>query len=203
MICPVCAKEIPDGLTVCPICGAPLTAQQNAMPQNAMPQNAMPQNAMPQNTAFQYAAPIAPVGAPAQMPTSVKKFIKSMSHIPEYKQIGSGITISAVILYVCAGITMLYGLISGSFGFILDVLVLVGLGLWIQLGYSRVAAIIALVYSVFSMILTTISMGRLSGYWIVIGTVCGVVFTFRAASAYKNFKNSATAAVPPQQFPQQ
>ena len=193
MICPVCAKEIPDGLTVCPICGAALTAQPNAFPQNAAPQN----------TAFQYAAPTAPAGVPAQMPTSVKQFIKSMSHIQEYKQMGTGITISAVVLYICAGLTMMIGLLNGSYAVFIDVLVLVGLGLWIQLGYSRVAACLALVYSIFSMILTTISTGRLSGYWIVIAAVCGVIFTFKDASAYKNYKNTAAAAVPPQQFPQQ
>ena len=98
---------------------------------------------------------------------------------------------------------MAVGFYNGNFAIILDVIVLVGLGLWIQLGYSRVAAIIAAVYSVFSMIVTTISTGRISGYVVVIAAVCGVIYTFKAAKAFKQYKESFTAVPPQQQFPQQ
>ena len=209
MICPVCGKEIADGSAVCPICGVALTAPQNpapaatgaptAAPQYAAPQNAAPQFAAPQYAAPQYAAP----QNPAVMPKNVKEFIKQMSHIPEYKKMGTEISVCGILLYICAGLTMVVGLLNGSAAVIIDVVILVGLGLWIQLGYSRVAAVIAMVYSIISMILATITTGRLSGYLIVIATVCAVIYTFKAAKAFKQYKESAAAVPPQQQFPQQ
>ena len=117
MICPVCGKEIADGLAVCPICGVALTAPQapvsTAAPQDAAPQNAAPQyapqqNAAPQYAPQQYTAPqqFAAPQSPAVMPKNAKQFIKQMSQNPEYKKIGGGITVSALVFYLSAALTM-------------------------------------------------------------------------------------------------
>lgn len=210
MICPVCGKEIADGLAVCPICGVALTAPQapvsTAAPQDAAPQNAAPQyapqqNAAPQYAPQQYTAPqqFAAPQSPAVMPKNAKQFIKQMSQNPEYKKIGGGITVSALVFYLSAALTMALATLGGNSGAgVLDAVILVGFGLWIQFGYSRVASVIATVYSIANMIYMTVETGKLSGYLIVVGAVLAIIYTFKAASEFKKYKESVTA-IPPQQ----
>lgn len=194
MICPVCGKEIADGSAICPICGVALAAPQNPVP------NAAPQYAPQQYAAQPYAAP----QNPAVMPKNAKQFIKQMSHIPEYKNIGTAINVCGILFYVFAAATIALSLLVKSSGAgLVDAFILVGFGLWIQLGYSRVGSIISLVYSILNMIYMTVSTGKLSGYLILIAAVGSVIYTFKAAKAFKQYKESAAVLPPQQQFPQQ
>lgn len=213
MICPVCGKEIADGSAVCPICGVALAAPQNPVP-NAAPQYAPQQNPVPdaapqyapqQYAAQPYAAPqYAAPQNPAVMPKNAKQFIKQMSHIQEYKNIGTEINVCGILFYVFAAATIALSLLVKSSGAgLVDAFILVGFGLWIQLGYSRVGSIIALVYSILNMIYMTVSTGKLGGYLILIAAVCSVIYTFKAAKAFKQYKESAAVLPPQQQFPQQ
>ena len=227
MICPVCGKEIADGSAVCPICGVALAAPQNPVP-NAAPQyapqqnpvpdaapqyapqqnsapNAAPQYAPQQYAAQPYAAPqYAAPQNPAVMPKNAKQFIKQMSHIQEYKNIRTEINVCGILFYVFAAATIALSLLVKSSGAgLVDAFILVGFGLWIQLGYSRVGSIIALVYSILNMIYMTLSTGKLGGYLILIAAVCSVIYTFKAAKAFKQYKESAAVLPPQQQFPQQ
>lgn len=213
MICPVCGKEIADGSAVCPICGVALAAPQNPVP-NAAPQYAPQQNPVPdaapqyapqQYAAQPYAAPqYAAPQNPAVMPKNAKQFIKQMSHIQEYKNIRTEINVCGILFYVFAAATIALSLLVKSSGAgLVDAFILVGFGLWIQLGYSRVGSIIALVYSILNMIYMTVSTGKLGGYLILIAAVCSVIYTFKAAKAFKQYKESAAVLPPQQQFPQQ
>lgn len=209
MICPVCGKEIADGSAVCPICGVALAAPQNPVP-NAAPQYAPQQNpvpnAAPQYAPQQYAAqPYAAAPQnPAVMPKNAKQFIKQMSHIQEYKNIRTEINVCGILFYVFAAATIALSLLVKSSGAgLVDAFILVGFGLWIQLGYSRVGSIISLVYSILNMIYMTVSTGKLGGYLILIAAVCSVIYTFKAAKAFKQYKESAAVLPPQQQFPQQ
>lgn len=213
MICPVCGKEIADGSAVCPICGVALAAPQNPVP-NAAPQYAPQQNPVPdaapqyapqQYAAQPYAAPqYAAPQNPAVMPKNAKQFIKQMSHIQEYKNIGTEINVCGILFYVFAAATIALSLLVKSSGAgLVDAFILVGFGLWIQLGYSRVGSIISLVYSILNMIYMTVSTGKLGGYLILIAAVCSVIYTFKAAKAFKQYKESAAVLPPQQQFPQQ
>lgn len=213
MICPVCGKEIADGSAVCPICGVALAAPQNPVP-NAAPQYAPQQNPVPdaapqyapqQYAAQPYAAPqYAAPQNPAVMPKNAKQFIKQMSHIQEYKNIRTEINVCGILFYVFAAATIALSLLVKSSGAgLVDAFILVGFGLWIQLGYSRVGSIISLVYSILNMIYMTVSTGKLGGYLILIAAVCSVIYTFKAAKAFKQYKESAAVLPPQQQFPQQ
>lgn len=213
MICPVCGKEIADGSAVCPICGVALAAPQNPVPdaapqyapqQNPVP-NAAPQYAPQQYAAQPYAAPqYAAPQNPAVMPKNAKQFIKQMSHIQEYKNIRTEINVCGILFYVFAAATIALSLLVKSSGAgLVDAFILVGFGLWIQLGYSRVGSIISLVYSILNMIYMTVSTGKLGGYLILIAAVCSVIYTFKAAKAFKQYKESAAVLPPQQQFPQQ
>ena len=164
--------------------------QQYAPQQYAAQPYAAPQYAAPQN--------------PAVMPKNAKQFIKQMSHIQEYKNIRTEINVCGILFYVFAAATIALSLLVKSSGAgLVDAFILVGFGLWIQLGYSRVGSIIALVYSILNMIYMTVSTGKLGGYLILIAAVCSVIYTFKAAKAFKQYKESAAVLPPQQQFPQQ
>ena len=176
MICPVCSQVIPDGSATCPVCGAALTAQQPVAQQPVAQQPVMQQ--------------------PAQMPANVKQFVKAMSQFPEIKKIGSEINVCAIVSYIVAGLSLVLGLVVGNYGIILDVLIVAGMGLWLQLGYSRAAAIILLVYAALNCIITTISTGSFSGYLILILGIFSVIYTFKGASEFKKFKQNPAGYTP-------
>ena len=202
MICPVCRKEIPDGMTVCPICGAVLSAPQHstAAAPNAAPQYVptAAQNAFPQ-----YAPTASPYAMPAKMPKNVKQFVKQCTMIPGVQYVGKEINVACIFFYISAAAKLIYGLIfngldAGSFIFYLvDALLVGGLALWLHLTYSRVASIILLVLSSLSFILSLIS-GQTTGIWIVLISIFGVVCTFKAAKMFKNYKQAAVSNPPVQ-----
>ena len=202
MICPVCRKEIPDGMTVCPICGAVLSAPQHstASAPNAALQYVptAAQNAFPQ-----YAPTASPYSTPAQMPTSVKQFVKQCTMIPGVQYVGREINVACIFFYISAVAKLIYGLIvngldAGSLIFYLvDALIVGGLALWLHLTYSRVASIILLVISALSFILSFIS-GQGIGIWVVLISIFAVVCTFKAAKMFKDYKQSAVSNPPVQ-----
>ena len=100
----------------------------------------------------------------------------------------SNITSSAVLLYICTAINFFYHYVyMVNTGAILDCILLLASGLCIQLLYSRIAAIIATVYSVISAILYLYLYGKLGGWLIIVAGVCACIGTFGLEKEYKNF----------------
>ncbi|MBQ8165861.1 MAG: hypothetical protein IJZ96_02355 [Lachnospiraceae bacterium] len=120
--------------------------------------------------------------APAVM--TKKEFFKTRAT----SNVKSNITSSAVILYICAAINFFYHYVyMVNTGAILDCILLLALGLCVQLLYSRIAAIIATVYSIISAILYLYLYGKLGGWLIIIAGVCACIGTFGLEKEYKNF----------------
>jgi len=114
------------------------------------------------------------------------KFGAFMKH-PLNSALKRDIVSCAIVLYICSGLTFVVGLMGGNLFVIIDILMLVGLGLGIQLAYSRACSIVALCYAVFNVIVAIITTGRPSGYLIVIAGGYAVFSTYKARKAYNTY----------------
>lgn len=112
-----------------------------------------------------------------------KEFLK----LPENKKIRKEINGAAIICYICAGITLLVSLATGSFSSIVDVVILVGLGLGIHLAKSKVCAIILTVYGAINMIIITAANGSLGGWLPLAAGIFALVYTIKLSKAWKAY----------------
>lgn len=122
-------------------------------------------------------APTAPKAA------TKKEFLK----LPENTKMRREINGAAIICYVCAGITLLVALGSGSLASILDVLILVGLGLGIHLAQSKACAILLTIYASISVLITLIAYGRLAGWLPLVAGIAALVYTVKLSKAWKAY----------------
>lgn len=113
-----------------------------------------------------------------------REFYKSEEMRPVRKQINS----SAICAYVCAGISLIAGLLIGNPLIIIDVILVVVCGLLVHLIQSRAAAIVLLVYSGINVIIGIIVNGRLQGWWLCLIGVYAVIYTFKFQKAWKEHK---------------
>lgn len=115
-------------------------------------------------------------------PMTKKEFYKSYAD----KNTKSNIVTSAVFLYVCVAINFFAHVIAyENTSALIDCTILLASGLCIQLLYSRIAAVIALVYSIINIILMISMFGRPGGWLIIIAGVCACIGTFKLESEYK------------------
>lgn len=198
MICEKCGQWIEDGSKTCSKCGAPVNVN-NAQDADAAAAGGVG-NAAP---AGQSGADSFNMGAPAGQPAAggyganavpggqarltKDQFYKHPNIDPVRKQIrGSGI-----VCYVVAGISLVLSVLSGGFwGFfdaMLDVLLLVGLGLGIQLGKSRACAIVLTVYGAINTILVTIQTGSVGGWWSLAAGIYAIIYTFKYQNAWAEY----------------
>ena len=97
----------------------------------------------------------------------------------------NNITTCAVLGYVLAGLTLYFNVIKDQNYFALaDVLFLLVCSLLIHFLQSRVAAIVFAAYAAFTVIYTSTSNGKLSGWWVVLIAVYAIIFTFRFQKAW-------------------
>lgn len=116
---------------------------------------------------------------------SKKEFYK----LPGLKSYRSNITGCAVVLYICAAVTLLASfLIEGMGASILDGLLLLGLGIWLQIGKSRVCAIITACYGLLSVGLVLVTAGRVQGWWIPLAGIWAVVYTFKFHNLWNKYQ---------------
>jgi len=114
-----------------------------------------------------------------------REFFKS----PQMKMIRNNIISSAVIGYVVAGLTLYFGVIqTGNYYTMLDVILVLACSLLIHLLQSRVAAIVLAAYAVLNVVVTTVSNGKFSGWWVALVGVYAVIYTFKFQSAWKKEK---------------
>ncbi len=168
--CPSCGQPCDEAQKFCNNCGAPFSGNEQA-PQYA--------NA-PVPTAY---APAPAEYAPRV--TTKKEFLE----LPGNQNVKREIKTSAIICYVCAGITLAAGIALDGFPSVLiDVAILVGMGLGIHLAQSRVCAVILLLYSLVNMIYSIVVIGRPAGYLVVIAGVYAVIYTFKADKLWKQYQ---------------
>lgn len=95
---------------------------------------------------------------------------------------------SAVACYICAGVTLIIMLISKNYYSFIEIAILVGLGLGIQLGKNVVCAIILLVYAIINAIVICATMGTFGGQLLLFAGIFGVISTTNAAKAWNDYQ---------------
>ena len=85
---------------------------------------------------------------------------------------------AAILGYICAGATLLLGVLMQNYFIIIDVAIILGLSLGIHLAQNRVCAVLLLIYSLINVIFSLLATGQISGWWLIIVGVCGIIGTF-------------------------
>lgn len=118
-------------------------------------------------------APVAKVGR--------EEFFKSVCSEKVRKEIKAAI----IILYVCAGITLVMELLAGIFP--LDALILAGLAFWIQKTKSKASAIVAVAYSAINVIFMLVAAGQFGG-WLILVAACGaLVYVLKGEKEWQEY----------------
>lgn len=114
---------------------------------------------------------------------------KEFYQLPGMKSCRSNITSCAVILYVCAGITVLATFfLDGFLASLLDAAVILALGLWLHLGKSRIAAILTTCYGLFGVVVALIQVGKIQGWWIPLAGIWAIIYTFKFQNLWKKYQ---------------
>lgn len=111
---------------------------------------------------------------------------KEFLQLPAMKSCKSNINSCGIVLYVIAAINVVVQIIGGTYSFI-DAVLLLGLGLGIHLGKSRVASILCLVYGAFNVFYLLYVTGRVSGWWVLVIAIDAVIYTFKYHSAWRKY----------------
>ena len=114
-----------------------------------------------------------------------REFLKT----PQMNAIKNNLFSSAVIGYVIAGLTLYFGVIkTGNYFAMLDVVLILACALLIHLLQSRAAAIVLAAYAVLNVVVTTVSNGKFSGWWVALVGVYAVIYTFKFQKAWKDYQ---------------
>ncbi len=123
------------------------------------------------------------VKKPVQTGLTKKEFLKTA----DMKSCRTNILVAAILLYFSAAVTLL---LTQSW---LDVALLLGLGLWLHIGKSRVCAIITTVYGLINMVIVSIASGSLGGWLILAAGIDAIFYTFKFNSAWKKYQEQSAA----------
>ena len=100
---------------------------------------------------------------------------------------------AAILAYICAALSLLLGVVLQNYSVMLDVLLIVGLTLGMQLAKNRVCAVLLLVYSCINTIIVTIGSGQISGWLLIVAGIFAVIGTFNLHKDYQNFLQNSSA----------
>ena len=95
---------------------------------------------------------------------------------------------AAILSYVCAAISLAAGLLMQNYLIVIDVALVVGLALGIQIAKSRACAVLLLVYSCINTIIMSISYKRVSGWWLIFVGIWAVMGTFNFHKDYRKYR---------------
>ena len=173
--CPKCGQFFDDSASFCSVCGA--------APGGGSSQDV---NFTPESIPYS--------GQPGPRKAATKQeFLK----LPENKKMQKEILTAAGFSYVCAAMTAIGMIVAvlmgmqGNLAAIIDVLLLVGLGLGIQLKQSRVCAILLFADGAISVLASILAAQTPSGYLIVIASIFAIVNTFKLDHAWKQYQTGA------------
>ena len=114
---------------------------------------------------------------------------KEFYKLPGMKSCRSNIICCAIVLYICAAGTILVALfLQGEMmASLLDGILLLGLGLWLQFGKSRVCAIITLLYGIANVAIVAMQTGNIQGWWIPLAGAWAISYTFKFHKLWKKY----------------
>lgn len=167
--CPKCGQFFDDSASFCSACGAALDGGSQGV--GFTPE------------------PISWPGQPAPRKAATKQeFLK----LPENKKMKNDILATAIVSYVFAGINAVVRVgMQGDLVAIIDVLLLIGAGLGIQLKQSRVCAILLCVDGAISVLVGLLATGTPYGYLILIFGIFAIIYTFKLDKAWKQYQTGA------------
>ena len=178
--CPSCGAACNDNEKFCGSCGYSFLEAGSVSSQPYAPaENAYPQPAAPVYPGYGQPA------APAKVATK-KEFMK----LPENKKARSELNAAAIVTFVCAGFNVILGAVTGNWGVLVDVAIMVGLGLGIMLSASRVCAVLLLAYGLLNVVVGLVQNGTPSGYLILIAGVLAVIYTFKVDKLWKQYQQN-------------
>lgn len=99
---------------------------------------------------------------------------------------------AAIMGYICAAATLLLGVLVQNYFVLIDVVVILGLALGVQLAQNRACAVIFLVYGIINVILNYIATGKVSGWWLVLVGIYAIDGTFKLHKAYQKYLAGAS-----------
>ena len=186
MICPNCGKEITDESTSCQFCGAAITTQ-------AQPEFGNNYEAAQPTAAF--------AGNPSVLQPPVdrrsvskKEFIEKYAPVNLKKQINS----AAILCYICCAITIGFSFFTNEYWYysLIDVAILLGLALGMHLGKSKVCAILLLIVSILECVITVVTMGTVSGWWLILASFYAVSAFNKLGKEYNQFLMEGYGTIP-------
>lgn len=192
MQCFQCGTQFPDGMPNCPNCGAPLNNQFGQGQPGQQSFGGGPQSFGGEQQSFGGGPQSFGPGFGYSGQMTKKEFL----HHPNLKKCYDNIKSSAIILYVCAALSLALGIYMGNWSILVDVLIIVGFGLGIQLGQSRICAILIFLYSIANIIYTGVSTGRSGGMLIVLASIYALGATFKFQKAWKEYKKTGILPAP-------
>lgn len=187
MICGNCGTWIEDGKTNCPNCGA-------AVMPNGAPQPGMNDQPMMDGQPMAGGQPMmndqpmmsGQPGMGSQPMMNKKEFYKH----PNMSKVRKEIIACGVVWYVLAGFNFLIQIVYLQYiPGLLDVALMLGLGLGVHLGKSRVCAIILTAYAVFNTVILLMAGGG-NGALILIAAIFSLVYTFKFQNAWKRYQKT-------------
>lgn len=175
MICPKCGTPAEDpNASFCSVCGSPLAETTPARPAEQPVHGA--ENAAQQNN-------------PAMPPAGLTRSEFYKEYAP--KAARSNIIAAGVLSYISAALTLVLAFAIMFNPFVLvDFAIVLGLGLGVHIGKSRVCAILLMAYAVYNTIFFLVTSGNFAGWLILIAGLCAILGTFSFAKAWEEYKGS-------------
>ena len=186
MICKACGRANELGARFCKSCGTPLESDEAGQQNNANQPYAAYQadNAHQQNNQ-QYDMP------ENQYISTTRMTKKEFDQCAKIKTITKNITFSAVLMYIVGLISLFTNVVvAGNIFGIIDIVLVVGLGLGIQLAKSRACAVIICTYSVINFIYMMILTGMPGGWLILVCAVYAIIYTFKYQNAWNRYQQT-------------
>nr|WP_296441621.1 zinc-ribbon domain-containing protein [uncultured Acetatifactor sp.] len=115
---------------------------------------------------------------------------KEFYKLPGMKACRGNIRGCAIVLYFAAGMTLMASVLLQDIlmASVIDGILLLALGLWLQLGKSRVCAIITLCYGIYNMAIVAITAGQIQGWLIPLAGAWAVAYTFKFHGLWSKYQ---------------
>ena len=117
-----------------------------------------------------------------------KEFFKRYASKRNIKSVNG----AAALTYLCGVISAGLAVSSLNYFALVEVVLIVGLALGIQIAKSRVCAVLLLIYSALNTILMSVSTGRLAGWLLLVAGLWAVESTFTLHKEYKKYLEDGT-----------
>lgn len=115
---------------------------------------------------------------------------KEFYKLPGMKACRGNIRGCAIVLYFAAGMTLMASVLLQDIlmASVIDGILLLALGLWLQLGKSRVCAILTLCYGIYNMAIVAITAGQIQGWLIPLAGAWVVAYTFKFHGLWSKYQ---------------